>query len=386
MRRLTTRIRVAGASLLFTLLAACQPGPLPITPKEQAHMKALTDHMTARCFGRYLIEIPSDMKPGKIFAAKFTAFPYPEATDGVDIKVMPMQKVVFDQRLAKRKAELEKRRVMAHPEWSDLKDIVSTPHQDGVIFNRTNGGMSRALRVLELHAWKNDYAITMSTDTFDESFPEDQDDAQLRSMGSDTPQKLAIMQSLYARVRGRHDDQTPTEPGTCIQNGFVSGKVSGELREEVYLDFVSASMPDVMMHIESDSGIHENDTLLDRLAGIKANLASSNGHIVRKGSRISKAGLHFDEVLSTGLTPNDHVMGQLFSLEANSKIGSSETPMLNIDFWNGDREGKPVPDGSTSTYELPEPPPLTKSSLSETESIALWDAITSTLRPRPGAF
>lgn len=338
-------------------------------------MSHLTDQMTPRCFGRFVIDLPVDMKQGKLSGTKI---------QGIDITVVLMPKVLFDERLIKRKAALEHKRVMAHPEWADLESITSLPDKNGLVFNRTDGEMARGLRILELHSWRDGYAIKMQINSYESTFPEDSGDPQLQEMGSNTAQQLKLLENVYSRTRGRTDEHIPAEPGVCFQNGFVSGPATDE--EVIQLEYVSTFMPDVMVHFESHSELHENDTLLDRLPGIEAALKAANGHMVRKGTRTSEGGQTFDEVLSTGETPNDHVMGQYFSLEANSKIGSAKTPLVIADFYNGDREGKPASDDTDSTYRPPDPPPLAKASLSEAESIALWDAITQSLKPRPGAF
>jgi hypothetical protein len=80
-------------------------------------------------------------------------------------------------------------------------------------------------------------------------------------------------------------------------------------------------------------------------------------------------------------------MGQYFTFEANSKKGSAETPLLNVDFFNGDREDPSAPAEDDLMRILPPKlPPLSKASLSEAEAVDLWDKTTATLRPRPGAF
>jgi len=59
----------------------------------------------------------------------------------------------------------------------------------------------------------------------------------------------------------------------------------------------------------------------------------------------------------------------MFTLEANSRIGSAKTPLLNIDFQNGQRFNPPDkrPPGS---LPLDSPPPLAKASLTEGEAVS----------------
>jgi len=69
------------------------------------------------------------------------------------------------------------------------------------------------------------------------------------------------------------------------------------------------------------------------------------------------------------------VRGHYFVLEANSKIGSTATPMVSLDMDNGGR--LPGIDGDRQ---------LTQASLTEGEAVALWDAVSRSLRLRPNGF
>jgi hypothetical protein len=62
-------------------------------------------------------------------------------------------------------------------------------------------------------------------------------------------------------------------------------------------------------------------------------------------------------------------------LEANSKIGSAQTPLVILSMDNGGLP--PESDGNRS---------LSQASLTEDEAVALWDAVSRTLRPRPNGF
>ncbi len=337
-------------------------------------MSHYTAQMTPRCFGRYLIDLPADMKPADTAAVTLTMSPYSERSGGIHVNVTPMPKSSFDRMLARREKTLESQHIAGHPGQAYLDEAVPVIDGSGVIFNRSENGASRGSRILELHGWKNHYAIKMTIRANDVDYPEYADDKQLQALGSTVHTKLNILQSLYKRIRGRQNNEIPPGPGACIQNGFISSKSSEKLREDIMMGFVSKTMPDVRIHIEYDSGLRTETELLDRIPEIEKMLKAANGHIVRKGHARSKVGLAFEEVLSTGMTPDNQVIGQYFTLEANSKIGSAQTPLLIIDFWNGNRENK------SHHTSLP------NASLSEAESLALWDEIAATLRARPAAF
>lgn len=61
------------------------------------------------------------------------------------------------------------------------------------------------------------------------------------------------------------------------------------------------------------------------------------------------------------------------TLEGNSEIGSPATPLLTLDM-----------DTGSESNVLGEK--IDKTSLSEAEAVALWDAVSRTLRPRPNGF
>jgi hypothetical protein len=387
LRRWRQQITVLVAAAV--LLVGCHPSspPLALTPKEQAFMNTYTAHMVTHCFGRYLIDLPADMQVGKMASAIFAVFPYSEYSGGINVKVTPMTQTTFEHALEERKAKLKSMHIDGKPQEPYLDKVIPLDDHSGVVFNRSENGGSRGARMLELHGWKNGYAIKMTIKANDVSYPEYKADKQLQELGSTVKPKLAILQALYARTAGRPSGEIPTQPGTCIQNGFISGPASDKMSESISIDFVSKSMPDVNFTLQSNSGIRGTTTLLERLPDIEASLKAAKGHFIRKGHHTNPKGMSYDEILMAAITPNDHVMGQYFTLEANSKKGSAETPLLNVDFFNGDREDPSAPaEDDLMRIQPPKLSPLSKASLSEAEAVDLWDKTTATLRPRPGAF
>jgi Tle cognate immunity protein 4 C-terminal domain/Tle cognate immunity protein 4 N-terminal domain len=299
--------------------------------------------------------------------------------------VAPLNESLFRWRYEQREAELRAAHLDAHPDQPVLKDILRLQNMGGGVFNRADNGSSNGGRTLELHAWRDGYAIKMWVDATDfTSYPEYKNDPIVNRMTlkNDIAAKQALLADMVSRIRGRADNEIPSEPGLCFHGGFLQGTATDE--ENLDMSYVFTDMPDVSLSIHNNSNIVSDDTLLDRSKSVEANVRDANGHTLRKGERKSHGGLAFEEWLLAGNT-DDHVKGHLFSLEVNSKIGSAQTPLLNIDFHNGQRIGTPDkrPPGS---LPLDSPPPLAKSSLSEGEAVALWDAITDTLRPRPNGF
>lgn len=347
-------------------------------------MNDYTAHMVPRCFGRYLIDLPDDLQPDTMAGATFAIYPYSEFSGALRVKIKPMPHSVFESTLAERKAKLAVEHVPGHQEWPVLGENVSLSDSDGLILNWTNG-LTRSTRRLELHGWKDGYAIEMTIDALDESFPENRDDPPELKSGADVPQKLAMLQSLYARTRGRAPDEVPNGPGTCIQNGFISGTASENMREDIAVNFVSRTMPDMTLHIATDSGIGADNTLMDRVPDLERAASASHSRFLQKGTESTSSGLAFQQVLMATPTPNDLPSNLFFKLEANSRHGDTRAPLIDMTLKRVivklDPEGKPINMEETLAKRKPDTP-----ALSESESVAMWHAITASLRKRSGAF
>jgi hypothetical protein len=216
----------------------------------------------------------------------------------------------------------------------------------------------------------------MDINATDSTDPKYQDHPRIRYYRTDIHEKLQHLLKMLSRTQGRRDDEVPATQGTCVPNGFISGPATR--KEDIGVAYELAE--DVWFGFDSNSGISETTTLLDRAKDIEWTLRESEGKTVRKGRRESTGKIVFEEWL-TSLRTDNHVMGHHFLFEANSKVGSAKSPLLNIDLHNGLRAPRPE-----RPYDSPEPPVIEKASLSEAEAVSLWDAITNTLRPRPGAF
>ena len=377
--RLVFRLRVALLIALATLcVSACESGTPKLTSKEQQHMTKLTEKMIPRCLGRYLLDLPADMKLGANYETIID--------NEVHIEVEPMTKTSFGLRLEQREAQLKAGHLLGKPNQPTLKEIISLDGTFGQIFNRSEDDGSNVPRTLELHAWRDGYAIKMWVNATDMSYAEEERRNKPNALQTDTREQPARLFELFSRLRGRAEAEVPTDPGVCFANGFIRGSI-GE-REDVSINFAMSSMPDVYLHVEIDSGITEDNTLLDRSREIDASLEAADGRTVRKGKRKTN-GISFEEWLTVGNTnelteDRTPIKGHLFTLEGNSKTGSVKTPLFIIELHNGERESEP---GDPILY--PNRPPranLKQASLSEAEAVALWDAITNTLRPRPGAL
>jgi hypothetical protein len=364
-------------SVCLAFACACHPKPAAMTEKEIQYMQTLTKKMTARCVGRYLVDVPEDMVLNSEGGQQIE-----EAR--IDIK--PMSEPEFELILARRKNELENTVIRGKEKYPLLKKTLSLPNKVlGLLFdhaeNPDTGG--RLSRMLELFAWKSGYHILATIKATDTGFPEDANDPLLQTLTTTTPKQLAILLSILERTSGRADSEIPTGQGVCTLNGFIRGPASDEESVTVFYHLKTAR--DVFFRINTASSYSRMETLVERGKKVEPIIAQGEGTTLRRAKRAVAGASDGEEFLYKMLDdPNSEghqVMAHKFVFEANSKIGSAKTPLISIEFDNGTM--KPMPEQDP---EMDAPPPITKATLSEAEALALWDAVIPTIRPRPGAF
>jgi len=234
--------------------------------------------------------------------------------------------------------------------------------------------LTDAERVIEAYKWDRGYQIKMQisgSDALHATYFKNDLAARNDPGMTDTPWKLRRVSTLLDTARGRADDDMPTEPGLCFMGGFLPGKATD--REDMLTAFVLRDQHGVSFKLSTNSAISEPNTLLQRGANINEMLSQNEGRTIRKG-HVDLPGMLAEEWLTSGLTPLG-VQGHAMTLEANSKIGSAQTPLLILDMYNG---AQSYPPGDYS--------PAEKAPLSEGEAVTLWDVVSRTLRPRPNGF
>lgn len=373
MRAVYKPVLSIAAAALLALSTGCQPKAPAMTPEEIQRVEDFTSSMTTRCVGRYLIDLPQSFV---LYSESNTEI------EGIKIQVQPMDKQLFELTLAEQLSELE--RTKFHGSRRDLpfvRKISQIPGPAlGVLIDRAEGqDTSRLSRRLEISAWRDGFEITAFVDATDNSFPEHANDSIAKQLGNDTPEKLAHLLEVYERISGRKDTEIPTEQGVCFANGFLKGPPTDE--EVVMVRHILSNTPDVGATFHSLSNITEDTELLDRGAAIEANLKERSGRTLRKGKSLAQIP-GAQEWLMTMKGRDSDLMWQKMTLEANSKIGAAATPVVIFDL----NAGGGYRTQPKSNEEAATRPPLTKNTFTEAESLAIWDKVTATLRPRPGAF
>lgn len=372
------------------LLGACTPQyKVPeMTPEETRRIEQLTERMTTRCMGRYLIDLPE---------AFILSVNNPATIEGIPVKVTPMSRSQFDSQLERRTQELRKEHMDTRPDRPLLKGSEQTPADFvGRVFNRVeSGGTAEFARVLELLAWKEGYRIDMQTKATDgtDLHPDPKKigtvwgNIEKRVIEEyknrkDTPEKLALLLSVYSRVEGRKETDIPESKGLCIANGFVRGEAI--IEEGLNTSFDLKGLPDVSFDLSHLGDLHEEKSLLQRSGEVEKDMKASGTQTIRKGKK-EIHGLAYEEWLMQGPTA-DRVPGTMFTLNGNEVAEGADKPFVSLQLLNGFRIDTP-PDLSEEQREaLGLLKDLEKATFSPSEAVALWDKVIPTLRRRPGAF
>lgn len=359
--------------LLLGITAACAPEMPPMTPEETQRMNQLTATMTTRCIGRYLIDLPEAFVLNEISTTKLE--------DVEIIKVEPMHEVDFQLLLERRDPELKTKHMDGEPSNPFLKKYEMLPPGGiGKIFNRAyRSGAADVARVLELMAWKDGYLLSATIQAKDDTGTAYENEPWAKSSPNDVPQKLAHLLDVYNRLQGRKDTEVPSGPGVCFPNGFLRGPATDH--EQIDLHYHLSQSKDAYFTFHSLSDLIQDNKLLDRGPAIEKALKHVSGRTLRKG-KVTGSIPSTQEWLLTRKSEESDLMLLDFTLEANAKIGSAQTPVLVLDFVSGVE----APGPALTLEEAAVRKPLSSKPFNEAESIALWDKVVPTLRPRPGAF
>lgn len=346
------------------LVSACHRQP-SLDPQEQATVNALTANLTPRCVGRYLIDMPGDaIVRSSIEVQKVS----------MEGKAMSLD----DYRKAMQARSDELKRTKSHYGYPFVyADTVIEWMPESRYFVSLGDASADpdSKRLIEAYRWDRGYQIKMQIQAHDAQHSEyfkDDPVARNATYMNDFKEKSRLLTSLLDRAHGRSDNEIPNQPGVCFPGGFLAGPQ--EEHEEVNIYFILPDHHDVSFGLVTDTDFHGTTTLLQRGGDIRAALAQDkHGKSLRHG-KVALQGLDADEWLLQ-ITTGFRIPGYRFTLEANSLPRPDNQPVVSLDL----RVGSPsaLTDGVYT---------IDKASLTEGESVALWDAVSPTLRPRPNAF
>jgi hypothetical protein len=344
---------------MFTL-SACNSKPPSLTQQEKQIVSEMIANLKTRCVGRYLIDTPGDVLVSG----------YAKVQD-VDFETKAMSQDAYRQEIAQRETELNAiesihryKSIYANGEaWG--KGTRYFVHLGSAVEDAAN-------RVIEAYKWDRGYRIKLKIEGADFTNPDQTNDPIVKqfTVKNDVPEKTRLVFGLLEKIRGRADDDIPTEPGLCFNGGFLPGKAAAG--EEVDTYFVLRDKPDVFFQLSSDTYAHGNSSLLQRGQQAYVVIAAAGGKVIRKGP-VDLLGMRAEEWLVAGPTMVQ-LPGHVFSLEGNSTTSGPLTPFVALDMTNG---GVNLDENDQK---------IEKASLSEGEALALWDTVSRTLRLRPNGL
>ncbi|PYE20525.1 triacylglycerol esterase/lipase EstA (alpha/beta hydrolase family) [Paraburkholderia silvatlantica] len=358
-----TRATLAVACLILTV-AACDHQPAPLSQQEKQIVTELTANLKTRCVGRYLIDMP-----GEAVESGYAKI------QGVSIEAKAMTEDAWRQEVAQREAALKATKSRdAYPFLYEAgkargENTYYFIHR-GTIYN------DPSRRYIEGYKWDRGYRFLLKIEAYDYLHPDQTDEpiVQKMTVKNGAPGKSAVVFSLLEKLRGRSQDDIPTEAGVCFTGGFLPAPAGNN--EEVNTGFFNPThMRDVIWSVFTSPDFLE-DTTVSRHADsaeARAALKAMNGKDVRKGA-VELSGLKATEWLYESLKPGDG-RGDTFSIAANETTSRPATPYFSMELSTG---GQYKVQGQ---FEKFDPPSLTTS-----EAVALWDAVSRTLRLRPGAL
>ncbi|RAW82248.1 T6SS immunity protein Tli4 family protein [Photorhabdus laumondii] len=360
MNRKRVLIIIAIVSLLllvfYGLWQQLQPYPphTVLNQKEKLAVDRLLTNLQTRCIGRYLVDLPADYNNTVNMA---------RVNDNW-VETQRLYLPAFEQRIQLREEALRQTKTVESIDMPYLKNIYRLPEgMQGIIFERMeNQSVPDVVRVLEAHLYNNGVAIKVEMKAKDGSAARYDKDRQTEPTvyTNTVPEKLVELKNLLSRIQGRKETEIPTTAGSCIPNAFIIDNH----RDKEDIGSLYKTNPDnyLNVRIQTDNFIREKDSMLERFGVIATSLY--RGGVFRKGVRkINK--LDTEELLLVGQQPNSDDPRYLFTLLTNEKTGGRETPVFDLTVVNDEE---------------------TPTAYTQNEIVAFWDAISQTVRVRPGAF
>ncbi|WP_395490818.1 T6SS immunity protein Tli4 family protein [Cedecea davisae] len=326
-------------------------------------MDELFEQTKPQCIGRYLFDVPVSFNNAAVGQVKINE---------MRIASKRLYPPAFAQRVNLREQELGESQTVNPRDQPFLKHVYRID-RNTVIFDRNeNGSVPGFGRILEGHLYNNGIAFVVTTEITDLSDPTyyKYRDNYLNSGSkesdlNDKPQKLAEMQSLLSRLKGRKDDQVPAQPGICIPEGFIhdEGVIS---KDDITLIYKQG---DFEIIVNSNNVLAKGDTLLERGSEINSTIIRVGAHTLKKGT-VRLPDINAEEWLMKGRQdiyhPEEKVVPYYtFHFYGNEKIGNLKHPVFSLELHNSGKE--------TKNY-------------TDSQLVDIWDRITRTFRYRPGAF
>lgn len=349
-------------SIVFWLLTRSWP-VAPLTAKEKQMTDKLFEQTRPQCIGRYLFDVPASFNNVAMGQVKINE---------MRIASKRLYPPAFAQRIRLREQELKNSPTVDPEDLPYLKQVYRI-NNNAVIFDRNvNESVAGGMRVLEGHLYSKGVAFIIYAEFLDHTNPKYfEKKNMLKNAGlsesslNNKPQKLAEMQSLLSRLKGRKDEEVPTLPGICIPEGFISDSevISNDVIDIIY------NSDDFGLIVNSDNTLRKSESLLERSDEINPALIRVGAHTLKKGA-VKLPEINAEEWLMKGKQDIYHpkekiVPAYRFAFYGNEDIADSRHPVFSVELNNSGLE--------TKTY-------------TDSQLVDIWDRITRTFRYRKGTF
>lgn len=336
--------------------------PPALKDKEKRMVDTLFATTKAQCVGRYVFDVPVSFENTLTDSAQINE---------VRISSKRLYPPAFAQRIRLREQALKDSHTVNPIDQPYLKQVYRLS-ENAVIFDRNmNESAAGYGRFLEGHIYVDGVAFILTSkirDVSDPKYKQDRVDylngGMRESQLNTKPQKLAELQDLMSRLSGRKDDEIPTQPGTCISQGFIRDG-NGKPREDI--TFIYPHNPIFSFVVWSNNALKESTDMLERSGEIETYLSQINARTLRKG-KTEIAGFNASEWLAAApseTSPDNPSAQLLFTAVANEKTADFRHPNLDL---------------TLNNHALPPP------DYSDAELVEIWDRITRSFRVRNNAF
>lgn len=191
--------------------------------------------------------------------------------------------------------------------------------------------------------------------------------------GPDENTSIPLVNKVAAILRTREQDDIPAEPGFCLNGGFIPETTNFE---NIEIGFRFKDFPDVHLSIttrKNQNYLNEGSTIEELMASAAEDATPAHRlwlariDFLRRGKR-TLAGWQGEEVLARLPSQENATSSHRFKFKSLGAKNDAMLPLIDIELVSGVKGNQR---GAV--------PP----SLSDDQMLALWDKLTSSIRPRP---
>lgn len=320
-------------------------------PPTSARIAQLFTKTKTICVGRFLIDVPQESE----IVYGPTSLPWP-------ITSYPGKGDSIGTIIEERMGELDAEKAWASGPLSDSDSAV------GMIINGKMPGQKIIFGVSKGSSliYRIDSYVNLNGDLFIQ---------QADPISSEKDIAVQELNTIAASLRSRSELEIPTQPGVCIEAGFVSDPSISDY-EALNIGVRLSEYPDVhlSLSVTKKDALVESDALEPRLRQAEE-IASRSGNAawysriktLRRGRRqIGK--WHGFEMLARKPAQAEEGASHEFVFVSQGEPKNSLLPVLEIEFHTGVKENHI---GGT------------KPSVTDDEAVAIWDRLTASIRVRP---